>query len=155
MSTKKTTKIIWRLANRPTPDEVASLFDKGLLNKDEAREILFSLETDEERTSKSLKEEVKFLRELIQKLSTNRTVIVETIREVDKPWRKQDWYQPYYYYANATGGATSSLTMSTGTGSAGLLNASYTSTSDNQLTAGGIQSLNASATDEFTAIKTF
>lgn len=152
MSTKKTTKLVWRLANRPTPDEVAALFDKGLLTKDEAREILFSLETEEDRTGKSLKEEIKFLRELIQKLSTNKTVIIETIREVEKPWKKYDWYQPYHMYSTS---GTSLLSMN----GSSVTNAAYNlSASAGALTGqlNDAQSLASnSAASDFTSIQTF
>ena len=38
-----TTKIKWRLANRPTPMELIDLTNAGLLTKEQAKEILFSL----------------------------------------------------------------------------------------------------------------
>ncbi len=157
-----TTKIKWRLGSLPTPEEITLLLAQGVLTKDEAREILFSLETDEDRDKKSLQEEIKFLRELVQKLSNNQTTrIIETIREVQKPWQKFEWYQPYYYYANA--GGTSAIYTTGGTGSLNvqsslsgstsnammLTSATGTSASNSVLTASG------SSAPAFTQIKTF
>lgn len=160
-----TTKLKWRLSALPETHEVAHLVKEGILTKEEAREILFSLETDEDRDKKSLQEEIKFLRELVQKLSNNQTSkIVETIRYVEKPYTKFEWYQPYYVYAYSTG--NSGLTSSTGYGTT---NAIYTSTGG---TTTGTYTLNASGAavgslasqatsgsastqPDFTAIKTF
>jgi len=66
-----TTKLKWRLKELPETHEVAHLVKEGIMTKDEAREILFSQETEEDRTKKSLQDEIKFLRELVQKLSNN------------------------------------------------------------------------------------
>ena len=46
----------WRLSKLPTPDEVRELVKDKIITQDEAREILFSQETDEERDKDSLKE---------------------------------------------------------------------------------------------------
>lgn len=161
MSTTKKTKIKWRLGRLPEPQEIALLIEKGVLSKDEAREILFSLETEEERTRKSLQDEIKFLRELVAKLSTNRSVIIETIREVEKPWKKYDWYQPYYYYSTSAGGSTTGLNYSVANGIAtgnnqALLSASSSGLNSQllQATQNGASVASNSAMD-FQDIKTF
>lgn len=147
MSTK--TKIKWRLSTLPTPEEVTLLLAQDVLTKDEAREILFSLETEEERNKKSLQDEIKFLRELVAKLSTNRSVIIETIREVHKPYKQYDWYQPYNLYASTA--AQSSLSASS-TNAVYSLNASASGAGGS-----GVLQLNSSAPSlqDFTDIKTF
>lgn len=99
MNMKK--KIIWRLANRPTPTEVIELNNAGLLTKDEAREILLTEETETTVSENSLKSEIKFLRELVEKLSKNSNTIIETIRYIEKPYLRQDWYAPYVNWCNA------------------------------------------------------
>lgn len=149
------TKLKWRLAERPTPEEVRGLLKDEVITKEEAREILFSLETEEDRSKKSLQDEIKFLRELVAKLSTNRSVIIETIREVEKPWKRYDWYQPYYMYAT-NAGTTQANTVYAMNATAGSLtstasNLSQLSTGSNQLQA----SLQAAGPSEFTDIKTF
>lgn len=131
MTTKIKTKIKWRLANRPTPIEVQELYTTGLLTKDEAREILFTQETDEDRDKKGLQDEIKFLRELVNRLSPPSTV-VETIRYIEKPYQQYPWYVPYatwctnttslansqsdltYYTAGATTSGTYTLGAVTG-----------------------------------------
>lgn len=93
------TKIIWRLKELPTPSELKDLVASGIMSKDEARTILFSSQTEEDRDKKSLESEIKFLRELVERLSNNSNVkIIETIREVERPWKIEKWYKPYEIY---------------------------------------------------------
>lgn len=155
MTTKTKTK--WRLGALPKPTELTLLTKEGLLTKDEAREILISLETEEDRTKKSLQEEIKFLRELVAKLTTSRSVIVENIRVIEKPYRQYEWYQPYYQYATTAG--TSSLTYTTGT--AGATTAAYSSSIAAGINGVGApnsalaQQLQLANNVSFTDIKTF
>lgn len=148
MATKITTKIKWRLSNLPSVEEVSELVRNKILTNDEAREILFSLEKEESRTEKSLQDEIKFLRELVAKLSKNPKVMIETIREVEKPWKRYDWYQPYYSYA-ATGNNQAYMTTTAGTGSIANL-ASMTG-----LTSTSLDGQLQGSTQAFTDIKTF
>lgn len=94
-----TTKLKWRLGKLPSPDEVALLKKEGIITKEEAHEILFSQETEEDRDSKSLKEEIKFLRQLVQSLSSSK-LIVENIYTYQKPYISQSWMQPYITYCS-------------------------------------------------------
>lgn len=162
MSTKTKTK--WRLSQLPEPSEVVELLKADILTKDEAREILISLETEEDRTKKSLQEEIKFLRELVAKLTTNRSVILEGIRYIEKPYKQYDWYQPYYMYANAaqTGVGSTYLTSSggltTATGGAttgATTGAIYSLNSSALNQSAQAQQLSGSAPSDFTNIKTF
>lgn len=151
MSTN-TTKIKWRLQHLPDPEEVKDLFTTGLLTKEEAREILFSLETEEERTKKSLQDEIKFLRSVIQKLSTP-SVIIQTIREVQKPYSGLPWYAPYQQYLVAGGGGGGSSLSHQAISQSGT-NAVYS------LTAGTGTTLTSTSTStpaspDFTSINTF
>ena len=90
-------KIVWRLKEQPTAESLQGLVLKGILTKDEARQILFSSETEEDRDKKSLESEIKFLRELVEKLARgNSSRIVEVIREVKVPvYRQYPWWNPY------------------------------------------------------------
>jgi len=93
-NTKK--KLVWRLGNLPTIEELRDLVVHDILTKDEAREILFTNEEVEDRDTKSLKEEIKFLRSLVEKLSNfTNTKIFETIKIVEKPYYEKPWYEPY------------------------------------------------------------
>lgn len=155
-----TTKIKWRLKERPTPDEVTELFKHGLLTKDEAREILFSLENDEDRTKESLQEEIKFLRELVQKLSSDRAQIVKTIEYVQVPYKKYDWYQPYQVYcSNGSGGGRSLGGGGGGSGSGGGSltgnNGIMYTTSGSASTLTASYSVGSKGDDSFTGISTF
>lgn len=84
----------WRLSKLPTVDELTLLVDKKIITQDEAKKVLFNNETEEERDKKSLESEIKFLREVIEKLS-DRSRIVETIKTVEHHYNSQPWYTPY------------------------------------------------------------
>lgn len=139
-----TKKLKWRLSSLPTPDELRELVKDKLITNEEAREIMFSLEDEKERDKKSLESEIKFLRELVEKLSKGRTSIVETIRYVEKPYYQYDWYKPYAVWCGSVSAyttGTQDLTTTSGT-------ATYTTALNNQLSTG-----NSSA--GFSAIKSF
>ncbi len=105
-----TKKLSWRLSKLPSVEELRELVKDKIITQEEAREVLFNFETDEERDSKSLKEEIKFLRETVEKLSENKTSrITEIIREIQPIYRGYGWYQPYYNWCNATYTTTDNL----------------------------------------------
>lgn len=138
-------KIVWRLRELPDAQEIAELVKDGILSKDEAREILFSHETEETREKKDLEDEIKFLRSLIEKLSS-RTTIVEHIRKIEDPWRKHLWYQPYDAWCTAIPAVQSYSTTG------GMTNAIYSLNA----ASGSTQYLAQSASvPSFTSIKTF
>ena len=154
------TRNVWRLANRPTSEDVVKLLNSGIITKDEAKEILFNVEEEAERDKKSLESEIKFLRELVEKLSKGSpTQIIETIRYVEKPYIQYPWYQPYVVWCGntniATGGnsatyAYTSSTMGTGTGTgSNNLVSALTSTSQN------LSGVACGTGRKFSAIKTF
>ncbi len=154
----KKTKTKWRLSRLPEPSEILDLVKGGLLTKEEGREIIVSLETEEDRSKKSLQDEIKFLRELVAKMSTNRSVIIETIREVQKPYKQYDWYQPYMYYASAGGAGPTYATN--GTSLVGTLtggNAVNTLSLGSTGAQSALQQSNTASAQEqnFTDIKTF
>ena len=109
-----TKKIIWRLKEQPSSESLRELVKDGILTKEEAREILFSQQEDTERDSESLKAEIKFLRELVEKLS-NRSQIIREVEIVKVPYYHSSWYQPYQVWCGGT-----SATYTTGT--TGMMN---------------------------------
>lgn len=112
-----TTKIKWRLGKLPDPSEVTLLLKEGVLTKDEAREILFSQVTEEDRDKESLQQEIKFLRELVNKLSS-RSEIVQYIRYIEKPYTNSPWWSGYQTYCSAPDlSSQSGLTYTSGIGS--------------------------------------
>lgn len=133
----KNTKLVWRLKEQPTTDALKELVVAGLLTKDEARQILFSSESEEERDKKSLEMEIKFLKELVEKLSS-RSQIVEVIKEIKVPYYTYTWAQPYFNWATPTLGSS-------------ISNAVYAS-NGNTLTAA---TTNGSGTVSFSSIKTY
>jgi hypothetical protein len=143
-----TTKLVWRLKERPTPKEIIDLLEAKILKEDEAREILFSSETEEDRDKKSLESEVKFLRDLVEKLSNGqRTTIIETIKEVHVPYQKYPWYRPYEVWCSS-GGNNIMLTA----GNLDVQTSGLASMQNSSLSAG--TGLNTSAMN-FADIKTF
>lgn len=105
--TKK--KLTWRLGKLPTPEEVRGLVQDKLLTQEEAREILFKEESDEERDKKSFESEIQFLRELVERLSKDRIQVIEKIREVQIPYVRYPWYQPYQTWCGSVNGASNTL----------------------------------------------
>ena len=98
-----TKKLKWRLSKLPTPDEVRELVKDKILTNEEAREILFSEEVESKKSADDLKQEIKFLKELVEKLSNNnRSQIIETIRYIEKPYYHWNWYQPYQMWCGGT-----------------------------------------------------
>lgn len=143
--TKKTT-LKWRLADRPSVNDVATLLVQDLVTKDEAREILFSAETQEIKELSDLQEEVKFLRGLVDKLAKPQvqTVIREVERLKPSYWQ-YDWYKPYYTLAN---------TWVTTTGVAGINNgALHAGTTSIQLAGSVINQAQGSTFVGFSSIK--
>lgn len=142
----KKDKIVWRLGKLPTPAELQDLVKTEILTKEEAREILLNTETEEDRDKKSLESEIKFLRELVAKLSENRSKIVETIKYIEKPYFRYEWYQPYQYYCNTAGGLAGVTTT-----------AAYVQTTGGtmDLASGSNSVYVADSGEDFTNIKTF
>ncbi len=120
-------KLVWRLGKLPSVEELRELVKDKIITQEEAREVLFNFETDEERDSKSLKEEIKFLRETIEKLANNQTTrIVEVVKETWKPYYTQPWFQPYQVWCSA---GTNANYVSNGITTAGYVNTLGTLTS--------------------------
>ena len=112
-----TKKLIWRLSSLPTPSELTELVKNELITKEEAREILITEKEVTERDADSFKEEIKFLREMVDKLSKgNQSNTITYIHEYPtKPtWT---WYAPYNNLW--AGGAVNSLYKSGVNGIAG------------------------------------
>ena len=108
-----TKNLKWRLGKLPTPDEVLKLLNEKLITKEEARDILFSEEKADEKSKESMGEEIKFLKEVVEKLSNNQTSrIVEVIRDVQPIYYQRSWYGPYSGWCSGvvtlcgTGGTT-------------------------------------------------
>lgn len=130
----------WRLSKLPTPEELTLLVEKQILTKEDAKKILLS--SEEDRDKESLEAEIKFLRQLVEKLSNSKTQIIETIRTVEPIYIKQPWYQPYYYWTSGT------LTTSGDCGTNGTLTL-------NQPLNDSVMCANYTASSDFTDIKTF
>ena len=69
----KKEELNWRLSNLPTVEELRDLVKDKIITQEEAREILFRTETIEDKDIKSLETEVKFLKELVERLSMGYT----------------------------------------------------------------------------------
>jgi hypothetical protein len=120
-----TKKFTWRLSKLPTPDELRELVKDKIVTQEEAREILFNQEEESERDEASLKSEIKFLRELIDKLTKDQNRVVEIIREVERPYIKWHWYQPYQNWGDSIVLCNGQITVSSSNGT--YLTASSTS----------------------------
>lgn len=155
----KKTMMKWRLSKLPTPDEIMNLVSNKILTQEEAREILFS---STEEDTESLKSEIKFLRELINKLSTQ-TKIVENIRYIERPYYQYPWWGQYSSYCSASGNQSGGI-AGPGIGTLYLNGQGITTSGSNSITANsalaqtqanvGLSNLSTSV-GSFTDIKTF
>ena len=122
----------------PTPNEVSDLVRDKIITQEEAWEILFSEETEATKTTEELKTEIKFLKELVEKLADNNK-IVETIRYIEKPYYQWGWYQPYQVWCGTSGSLTVTNTSAGTGGSVALTGASsntlYTSSANTSFSA--------------------
>jgi len=101
-----TKSLKWRLSKLPTPSELTELVSNKIITPAEAKEILLSEEEKTERDVKSLEEEIKFLRELVEKLSDNKsTTIVKQIEYIQPAYRQYNWYRPYENWCGGSQGA--------------------------------------------------
>lgn len=95
-----TTSLKWRLSKLPTVDELLKLVNDKVITQEEAKEILFNKETETERDIESYKQEIKFLKEVIDKLS-DRGRIVEVVKEYVPRYIHTPFYQPYWTYCTS------------------------------------------------------
>lgn len=119
----KKEELVWRLSEKPSADVIGRLVEKDVITKDEARTLLFS--QDEPKKVQELQEEIKFLRELVDKLTDQKNV--QIVREVYNKWTPTytHWYQgygtvintvPYTYVTGSINNtATGSLAVASGT----------------------------------------
>jgi hypothetical protein len=102
-------KLKWRLSKLPSVEELRELVKDKILTRDEAKEILFSSTSEEDREKESFKEEIKFLRELVDILTKDRSVIIEKIKYIDRPYREYQWYRPYEYWCGTGTGTHNTI----------------------------------------------
>lgn len=121
MTTNKT-KLVWRLKEQPTTESLRELVKDKILTNEEAREMLFSSEDQTQRDVKSLEAEIKFLRQLIENLSS-RPQVVEIIGKLNTPYYyNQPWYQPYQVWCSTAIATTTEGHGSTMLNTAGTAN---------------------------------
>lgn len=117
----KKTQLVWRLKEQPTAEALQNLVNAKIITKEEAKQILLSSEEQEDRDKNSLKSEIKFLRELVEKLSKSRSEIRTTIKEIEIPvYRRYPWWETYSVWCNTDGNdftssSSGDLILTTGT----------------------------------------
>jgi len=91
MTKKKELK--WRLKDLPDACDIADLVKEKVITTDEAREILFK--NEESTKLEELQEEVKFLRQMVDKLtdSNNWKIVKEVYKEYHPVYPY--WYRKY------------------------------------------------------------
>lgn len=105
--TKMTLK--WRLSKLPTVEELGNLIKDKVITQEEARTILFNEQDEVERDVESYKSEIKFLREIVEKMASDKSQITTIIKEVQLPlYKKWEWVNPYVTWCD--GGSTSTYT---------------------------------------------
>lgn len=114
----KTTKLNWRLKELPTAEGVANLVAQKVITVDEARELLLTekdkVVIEDSTKMKALQDEVKFLRETVDKLASTRT---DGYKIVYHEWQRytptyEPWYRQYEILCQAPSGiSTTSLNL--------------------------------------------
>jgi len=107
-------KLKWRLSTLPTVAQVAELVQEEIITKEEARDILFSDETQikESDKIKALEEQVEFLRQVVGDLSRGTVVNLNHYAPIRYNWSTTK-YPTIPTLCNANG--TSTTTFTTGT----------------------------------------
>lgn len=74
MTKKEKEDLVWRLKELPSAEGVARLVEQGVITADQARDILFSkpVEKNPDEENKALKEQVKFLQDMVERLINQR-----------------------------------------------------------------------------------
>ncbi len=123
-----TKELKWRLSKLPTPDEVTKLVNDKIITKEEARDILFNEEDKTERDVESLQAEIKFLRELVEKLAEHKqATLYKYVEQVIPVYRQYGWSNPYTIYCTAgtTSSSGPSLNNAVYTGATGTSSSSF------------------------------
>jgi len=103
-------KLIWKLAERPSGHVIAELVANGVIDVDEARDILFREEAKQSDEVEALKEMVKTLQGMVASLLARRDDrhYVPYTRIIEVPAPSRPYWTQYWDSARMTSGATSS-----------------------------------------------
>jgi polyhydroxyalkanoate synthesis regulator phasin len=101
-------KLVWKLQEKPSGHVVAELVAQGVIDKEEARSILFREEVKRSDEVEALEEMVKTLSEMVKELMSrqNTVTLVPYTKVVTVPRR----YEPYWINAAGSTGVTMSST---------------------------------------------
>ena len=103
-------KLVWKLKELPTPDQVASLVETEVITPEEGREMLFREQSKTDEVE-ALKEMVNTLQEMVKDLLArpNNVQLVPYTKVVEVPQR----YGPIWMKTLGNGSGT--ITMTSGT----------------------------------------
>ena len=115
--------LVWKLKDLPDATEIASLVEQQVITPEEGRKILFSEKTDEEIENEqiaALKEQVKFLQNVVDKLASQPPQTV--FRYIDNYRPREVWMStttptPYRVVGTALmANLTSAISSGSGSG---------------------------------------
>lgn len=139
--TKK--NLTWKLKDLPSAGEIADLVKSGIIDKDEAREIVFGTVENDKEKIEALEKMITFLQGLVEELAKNKggTTFVPYTQTVyiDKPIRR--YWEPLW--TNTTK-VLSNSGLKVDTVSSGTM--TYSSNVDNKVTSGSQDILTMSVT---------
>lgn len=88
-------KLVWRLGERPSVENITKLNEIGLISKEEARELMFNeISHNDVKTINDISEELKVIRELVMRLSQNDGTITNWF-STNTGTISNDWIKPY------------------------------------------------------------
>jgi len=112
---KDENRLIWRLGERPTVENISKLMEQGIIDKKEARKILFEETTHSQiKNMRDVQKELQLLRELVMKISEKNTYTYPIIIETIKEYPQNPWISPWVTWCKNTGVTITSDTMTNG-----------------------------------------
>lgn len=99
-----TKNLKWRLKDLPTSEELIKLVDAGIIKAEEAKAILTT--EQDGRDTKSLKEEILFLRKVVDELSKKNNGSYTVIKELAPSPLTSPWFGSYTITSGDAGEVT-------------------------------------------------
>lgn len=93
--TKKTIK--WRLAEKPSPENLLKLIEGGVLTKEEAKQIVLDDSEVSQSDIDTIKSELELLRKMVLEQGNSREIIKIIEKEIPIYVRKYPRYEPYWW----------------------------------------------------------
>jgi hypothetical protein len=99
MTKKDELTVKWKLAEKPTADNLTKLLEAGVLTKEEVRKITIEDSVVTQSDIEAIKSEMKLMRDLILELSNRQPQYINLIQQ-RLPQGNIQWVHPWINYCN-------------------------------------------------------